>query len=65
MSVPLECVVNPIPSTIDSLSTYTKTLFLGCLYMLGIRVSPIGHDLGQRVRIIQKRNRWVDLKILS
>ena len=27
--------------------------------------SPIGHDLGQRVRIIQKRNRWVDLKILS
>ena len=25
----------------------------------------IGHDLGQRVRIIQKRNRSVDLKILS
>ena len=25
----------------------------------------IGHDLGQRVRIIQKRNRWADLKILS
>ena len=23
-----------------------------------------GHDLGQRVRIIQKRNCWVDLKIL-
>ena len=27
--------------------------------------SFIGHDLGQRVKIIQKRNRWVDLKILS
>ena len=25
----------------------------------------IGHDLGQRVRIIQKRNRGADLKILS
>ena len=25
----------------------------------------IGHDLGQRVRIIQKRNRWADLKMLS
>ena len=27
--------------------------------------SPKGHDLGLRVRIIQKRNCWVDLKILS
>ena len=27
--------------------------------------SIIGHDLGQRVRIIQKRNHWADLKILS
>ena len=27
--------------------------------------SCIGHDLGQRVRIIQKRNHWADLKILS
>jgi len=26
---------------------------------------PIGHVLGQRVRIIHKRNRWVNLKILS
>ena len=28
-------------------------------------LGPIRHDLGQRVRIIQKRNLGVDLKILS
>ena len=30
-----------------------------------VAVECIGHDLGQRVKIIKKRNRWVDLKILS
>ena len=29
-----------------------------------VAVECIGHDLGQRVRIIQKRNRWADFKII-
>ena len=34
-----------------------------CIFWTKFRL--LGHDLGQRVRIIKKRNRWVDLKILS
>ena len=32
---------------------------------ISVKLETTGHDLGQRVRIIQKRNRWADLKILS
>ena len=30
-----------------------------------VLIYVIGHDLGQKVRVIQKINRWSDLKILS
>ena len=44
---------------------YTRTNLIENYYKFASTQHTIGHDLGQRVKIIQKRNRWADLKILS